>query len=138
MLNSLLSSPRREKERGRMEEREDGGGEGGEGEREGERMEERERGWRRGREGGRREERERGRMEEREGGGRRWREGRRREEGGCRKQSVDSQAQLGVGGKDGNNLRAKCAAKFWMKLFLAVRRCSHCILQSLTILLKIS
>ena len=57
---------------------------------------------------------------------------------GCRKQSVDRQAQLGVGGKDGNNSRAKRAAKFWIKLFLAVRRGSHCILQSLAILSKIS
>ena len=57
---------------------------------------------------------------------------------GCRKQSVDSQAQLGVGGKDGNNSHAKRAAKFWIKLFLAVRRHSHCILQSLAILPKIS
>ena len=57
---------------------------------------------------------------------------------GCRKQSVDSQAQLGVGGKDGNNSRAMRAAKFWIKLFLAVRRRFHCILQSLPILPKIS
>ena len=57
---------------------------------------------------------------------------------GCRKQSVDSQAQLSVGIKDGNNSRAKRAAKFWIKLFLAVRRHSHCILQSLAILPKIS
>ena len=57
---------------------------------------------------------------------------------GCRKQSVDGQAQLGVGGKDGNNSRAKRAAKFWIKLFLAVRRHCHCILQSLAILPKIS
>ena len=32
---------------------------------------------------------------------------------GRRKQSADSQAQLDVGGKAINNLRAKCAAKFW-------------------------
>ena len=51
---------------------------------------------------------------------------------------IYSQAQLGVGGKDGNNSRAKRAAKFWIKLFLAVRRRSHCILQSLAILPKIS
>ena len=57
---------------------------------------------------------------------------------GCRKQSVNSQAQLGVGGKDGNNSRAKWVAKFWIKLFLAVRRRSHCILQSLAIVPKIS
>ena len=56
----------------------------------------------------------------------------------CWKQSVDRQAQLGVGGKDGNNSRTKRAAKFWIKLFLAVRRRSHCILQSLAILPKIS
>ena len=56
----------------------------------------------------------------------------------CRKQSVDRQAQLGVGGKDGNNSCAKRAAKFWIKLFLAVRRRCHCILQSLAILPKIS
>ena len=46
--------------------------------------------------------------------------------------------KLGVGGKDGNNWRAKHAAKFWIKLFLAVRRHSHCILQSIAILPKIS
>ena len=36
---------------------------------------------------------------------------------GRRKQSVDSQAQLGVGGKDGNNSCAKCAAKFGSSYF---------------------
>ena len=49
---------------------------------------------------------------------------------GRRKQSVDGQAQLDVGGEDANNSRAKCAAKFWTSLFLAVRRRSHCILQA--------
>ena len=39
---------------------------------------------------------------------------------------MDGQAQLDVGGEDGN----KRAAKFWTSLFLAVSRRSHCILQA--------
>ena len=43
-----------------------------------------------------------------------------------RKQSPDGQAQLDVGGKGVNNLRAKRTAKIWTLIFLAVRRRYHC------------
>ena len=45
---------------------------------------------------------------------------------GSRKQSLDGQAQLDVGGEGVNNSRASRASKIWTLVFLAVRRRSHC------------
>ena len=45
---------------------------------------------------------------------------------GRRKQSLDGQAQLDVGGEVVNNSRVRHAAKILTLVFLAVRRHSHC------------